>query len=181
MGLEGLGQEEGRRSPVWWHWADASPGERAVCVPAGRPGLGGVAGYLTRGPTTVLVQGFYSENMQQEMAVGLPVSMHLFEYTARCAGGQLALLVPARSRDAARAQPSHLTWAQRADPHPPFSLCAGTRSTPGWTATRRCRSCLPARPPTAASLTRTVGSSTAWPTCCSQTSAPCLTRVGGTC
>ena len=28
-------------------------------------------------------QGFYSENLQQERAVGLPVSMHLFEYTAR--------------------------------------------------------------------------------------------------
>ncbi|KAL4424314.1 hypothetical protein ABPG75_001615 [Micractinium tetrahymenae] len=29
------------------------------------------------------VQGFYSENMQQAEAVGLPVSMHMFEYTAR--------------------------------------------------------------------------------------------------
>ncbi|PSC74218.1 chitin [Micractinium conductrix] len=29
------------------------------------------------------VQGFYSENMQQADAVGLPTSMHMFEYTAR--------------------------------------------------------------------------------------------------
>ena len=29
------------------------------------------------------VQGFFSELMIQEESVGLPVSMHLFEYTAR--------------------------------------------------------------------------------------------------
>ena len=29
------------------------------------------------------LQGFYSENMQQADAVGLPTSMHMFEYTAR--------------------------------------------------------------------------------------------------
>lgn len=42
---------------------------------------------------------------------------------------------------------------------------------------RRHRSCLPARPPTAASWTATAGSSTASPTCCSPTSACCLMRV----
>lgn len=32
----------------------------------------------------------------QEEAVGLPVSMHLFEYTARCAAGGLAAALPPR-------------------------------------------------------------------------------------
>ena len=33
------------------------------------------------------VQGFYSENLKQEEAVGLPVSMHIWEYTARWVSG----------------------------------------------------------------------------------------------
>jgi chitin synthase len=47
------------------------------------------------------VQGFFSELLVQEEAVGLPVSIHLFEYTARWAplnlgggpGGALAWLL----------------------------------------------------------------------------------------
>ena len=38
---------------------------------------------LPHPPPPPKLQGFFSENVLQEEAVGLPTSMHLFEYTAR--------------------------------------------------------------------------------------------------
>ena len=147
------------------------------------------------------VQGFYSENLQQEQAVGLPVSMHMFEYTARCsacphpafpcclcpaawlAGWRMqpqATLAPRLPGSQLTSLPLRCVSIMLSQPALPRSRpAAGTRSTRAWTATRRCKSCSPPRPPTGASWTRTAGSLTASPTCCSQTTACCLMRVSG--
>ena len=90
-------------------------------------------------------------------------------------GHSRALALPTHVWQAALPQQSSFTNRPSPPPSPPP---AATRSTPAWTATRRCRSCLPARPPIGASWTRIAGSSTASPTCCSQTSACCSMRVG---